>query len=284
MRRAALGAALLLAPTIAAAAPVRVASLLPYVADAVTQAGGDAVVVATVRRQLTVAPLAPLVDLGNPHAPSLERLAEAAPDVIVADQDLHGMLADRLRSLAKDVVLVRSGSVTQTFDGLLEVGRHAGIAPRMAKLVEETRTRLQELSAGPRVPVLVLFGVPGSFMVVTPRTWIGDLVQRVGLDNVAAGVSGEERHPGLVQLDDEVLAQLKPQRLLLVAHGDPTAIRTALEQRLGAGGSLAALGAAVHGNVQVLPIESFASNPGLGLGDAAARLRDATAERVGARE
>lgn len=271
-------------PALAAAAPVRVATLLPYVADAITQAGGDAVVVATVRRQLSTAPAAPMVDLGNPHAPSLERIAEATPDVIVADQDLHGMLGDKLKALAKDVVLVRSGSVDETLAGLLEVGKRAGIAKRMETLVDATRAKLTSLAAGPKVPVLVLFGVPGSFMVVTPRTWIGDLVQRVGLENVAAHVSGDERHPGLVQLDDEALSQLKPQRLLLVAHGDPTAVKSALEQRLAAGGSLAALGMAVHGAVQVLPIESFSSNPGLGLSDAAARLRDASSERVGSRE
>src|SRR5215510_1087634 len=66
-----------------AAEPVRVASLLPFVSEAVGLVPGRAVVVASARTDLHTPPPAGIVDLGNPHAPDLEGLAAAKPGIVV---------------------------------------------------------------------------------------------------------------------------------------------------------------------------------------------------------
>ena len=257
-----------------AAETVRVATLLPYVEDALVRLGDGVEVVATVRRRPTEAPPAPRLDLGSPHGPSFERLAEARPDVIIGDVVIHGPLKDKLAAIAKDVVLVRGDSVETTLDGLLEVGRHVGANARMTALVQATRKELGSLAVASATPTLVVFGVPGSFLVVSAASWIGDLVGQLGLENVAARATGVERHPGYVQLGDETLATLRPELVLLVAHGDPVAVREALLQRLAPGGPLAAVGAAATRGVHVLPPPLFAANPGLDLPRAAQALRE----------
>ena len=119
-RRASFSLALLAlaaVPLPAGAAPVRVAVLLPYVEDALAGLDPKKVeVVATVRRDLHAAPAAPRVDLGNPHAPSFEKLAEARPDLIVGDRALQGPLGERLGRVG-EVLLVDSSGIDATFDG-----------------------------------------------------------------------------------------------------------------------------------------------------------------------
>src|SRR5262245_30969830 len=112
--------ALLTVPAIAAE-PVRVATLLPYVEDALVRTGGVEIV-ATVRRDMSTAPASPIIDLGSPHAPSFEKLAEARPQVIVGDRQLHGALRDKLARSGADVVLVGSDTVDTPFDGPHEGG------------------------------------------------------------------------------------------------------------------------------------------------------------------
>ena len=262
-----------LAAPASATKTVRVATLLPYVEDALVRLGDGVEVVATVRRSPTEAPKAPRLDLGSPHGPSFERLAEARPDVIVGDAIIHGPLKDKLAAITPNVVLVRSDSVDATLDGLVEVGRAVGAAHRMTTLVGDTRKQLGALTVQ-ATPTLVVFGVPGSFLVVSPASWIGDLVGKVGLQNVAAKATGVEKHPGYVQLADETLATLRPELVLLVAHGDPVAVREALLQRLAPGGALAAVGTAATRGVHVLPPPLFAANPGLDLPRAAQALRE----------
>lgn len=259
----------------AAAEPVRVATLLPAVDDALARIGGDVTVVATVRRQLHRPAAADRGDLGSPHAPNLEALGAARADLVVGDQALHGGLRDRLAALAGEVVLVRTDSVDHTLDDLAMVGERVGAEPAMRALIEQSRTRLAA-ARGRAVPVLVVFGTPGAFMVVTPRSWLGDLVRVVGLHNVAPSTGGTERHPGFVQFDDEALSALRPEYVLLVGHGDPTAIEAALRARLAPGGALAALGAVVAGRVRSLPADLFSANPGLALADAGIALRAAS--------
>lgn len=260
--------------------PVRVASLLPYVQDALTRLDGRVRVVATVRRELWEAPPAPMLDLGNPHSPSFERLAEAKPEVVVGERAIHGPLSDRLGRSGAEVLLVESSSIDSTFDGLVAVARRVGDEPTMARAVAEARTKLAAEAVAEPVPTLLLFGAPGSFLVVTDRTWLGDLLKRVNLKNVAAAVQGKETHPGFVQVSDEILAGLRPELVLLVAHGDQAAMQTAFEQRLAAGGPLAALGRVKRG-VHVLPPRLFSANPGLAVVDAGRHLHDLATARPG---
>jgi iron complex transport system substrate-binding protein len=272
----------LLAAPATAAQPVRVATLLPYVEDALVRTGGVEIV-ATVRRDMTTAPAPPILDLGSPHAPSFEKLAEARPQVIVGDRQLHGALRDKLARSGAEVVLVRSDTVDATFVGLLEVGRLCRVEAPMAAQVENARRMLAGLALAQRTPALVIFGTPGSFLVVSNRTWLGDLVSRLNFENVGAAASGQERHPGFVQVSDEVLAGLRPEVVLLVAHGDPEAIRAAFTKRLDGGGPWAGLRAAAVRGVHVLPPALFSQNPGLAVPEAAKVLRDLGAARASAR-
>ncbi|HEV7735188.1 MAG TPA: ABC transporter substrate-binding protein [Candidatus Binatia bacterium] len=273
----------LLAGTAMAAEPVRVATLLPYVADALGKTGGNVTLVATVRTDMRTPPPPPTVDLGSPHAPSFEALAEARPQIIVGDRMMHGALKEKLERSGAEVLLIDSDTVAATFDGLLEVGRRCGVADAMQKQVDESRKQLASQALGKPMPVLILFGTPGSFLVVSPRTWLGDLATSLAFQNVAASVSGQERHPGFVQVSDEVLAGLRPELVLMVAHGDPEAIRTSFTKRLDSGGAWEPMRKTATRGVHVLPASLFSTNPGLALPDAARQLHELAESRVSAR-
>jgi iron complex transport system substrate-binding protein len=109
-------------------------------------------------------------------------------------------------------------------------------------------------------------------MVMTERTWIGDLLAKQGFQVLGAGASGSERFPGMVAVADEQLASLRPELVLLVAHGDPAAIRAAFEKRISDGGPWRGVRESATRGVHVLPPHLFATNPGLGLPGAAEML------------
>jgi iron complex transport system substrate-binding protein len=264
----ALAAALATAAT-ASAEPVRVATLLPFVEDALRLDPERFAVVASVRRSLHVPVADGTIDLGNPHSPSFETLVQADPDLVVGDRMLHAALAPRLAGLGAELVLVDTTSVAATLDALDALGQRAGGAPALADAVADTRADLASLALPRAVPVLLLFGTPGSFFAFTERTWLGDLAARIGFRNLAP--KGEERFPGLVAVNDEVLAQVQPELVLLVAHGEPDKIRADFARRAAAGGPWAGLGAARLG-VHALDPALFSANPGLALARAGSEL------------
>jgi iron complex transport system substrate-binding protein len=231
-------------------------------------------VVATVRRDLRTPPAPPVLDLGNPHSPSFEKLAEAQPNLVVGDRALHGTQRERLARSGADVLLVDSSSVESTFAGLADVGRRVGAADAMDARLRDARAELERLRLPTPTPTLLLFGTPGSFLVISERTWLGDLAARVGLVNVGVAATGREQHPGFVEVSDEVLSGLRPELVLLVAHGDPEAIRAAFLRKLDDGAPWSGLRGGARRGVHVLPGAEFSTNPGLRMPEAARRLRE----------
>lgn len=284
----ALGLALAARPAGADPTPVRVATLLPFVEDALARVDGPHAVVATVRRDLDTPVSGSAADLGNPHSPSLERLAEARPALVIADRGLHAAQAPALAVGGAEVLLLDTLSVEATLAGLEEVGERVGAGAAMRRETDAVRARLAALALPRPLPALAVFGAPGSFLVVTERTWLGDLLERLTFANVGDVPGGDERLPGLIALSDEALAGLRPALLLLVAHGDPRAIEAAFGQRTRAGGPWGGLRASAAHGVHVLDPALFTANPGLDLARAADALvalaNGRTTPAVGARE
>ena len=266
-----LGVALATPAGAAAEAEVRVATLLPFVEDALRRIEGPFALVAAARRALHE-PVAGAADLGNPHAPSLERLADARPTLVIGDRGLHAAQAGSLAIGGAEVLLLDTRSIDATLAGLEEVGERVGAAEAMRRETAAVRARLAELPLATPLPTLAVFGTPASFLVVTERTWLGDLLARLSFRNVGEVPGGDERFPGLVALSDETLAGLRPALVLLVAHGDPKAIEAAFLQRTAPGGPWRGLRAdAAHG-VHALDPALFTANPGLDLPRAAEAL------------
>lgn len=252
-----------------AAAAVRVATLVPFVERALDGLPANRVeVVASVRRTPTDA-VGGVTDLGSPHAPSLEALAGARPDLIVTDTAMHAALAPRLEEIAP-ILQIDASSVDGTFEALHQVGRAVGMEDAMRVRIEDARKSIEAQRMSEPVETLALFGTPGSLLAITSRTWLGDLLGAMNLENLAADLTGRETVPGYVLVSDEILATMRPELIVVVAHGDPAAVQAALDARLGPGGAWGAL--TETASVHVLDAGRFAGNPGLGMAEVARHL------------
>jgi iron complex transport system substrate-binding protein len=259
-------ALLALAPASLVAEPLRVATLLPFVADAVERVPGHATVVATVRRGVSEPVGGERLDLGTSHQPNLERLAASRAQLVVADARRHAHLATKLRVGGAELLLVETDSVEATLTGLRTVAERIGAEAELGAAVDRVRAELDQIAAAAssRERVLPIFGAPGSFLMATERTWWGDLLARLGYRSVVDGELPESL-PGYVQLSDEILAATRVDRVVLLAHGDPPAVARAFAA------DLARLG---RGDLPVEALDPglFSANPGLRLPEAARAL------------
>ncbi len=248
-----------------AAEPVRVATLLPYVADALARVPEQATIVASVQR-VTGGPNSGGIDLGTAHQPNLELLAAARPTLVVADAHRHAALAPKLAIGGAEVLLLRGDSVEATLEAIRTVAERVGAGPQLGAEIARVRAELDQLRAAApgSERVLPVFGAPGSFLVATDRTWWGDLLQRLGRESAAAEGLPESL-PGYVQLSEEVLAAAQFDRVVLLAHGSPAIVARAFAA------DLARLGRA---DLPVEPLDPdlFGTNPGLRMVEAARAL------------
>jgi len=245
----------------------RVATLLPYVSEAMGRIP-EVTIVAAVAAELGGEIPEGAVDLGSPHAPNYEALAAARPDVVVGDRRYHAAIEEKLARSGGRVVLVEAASVDSTLNGLMEVARAAGVEAQMQSLVAEVRDELPRLHLDRAASVLPLFGAPGSFMAITERTWLGDLLAELGFEILPHDLTGRESYPGYVEVSEEVLALVRPELVLLVTHGSPNAVAESFARESSKGGPWARLAE----RARVLDPTLFARNPGLDMGRAAQEL------------
>lgn len=271
-RAALLGAALVgAAASTSSAEPLRVASLVPFVAEVHALIPDDLDLVGTVRRNIHAPVPEGVTDLGNPHEPNGERLAALAPDVIVVDRMLHQRMTGRLEASGAELLSIDTTSVDSTLAGLVELGRRAGNAAPVEQAAERARASIASAQLETPAKALIIFATPGSPMVVTGQTWVGDLLAQSGFENIADPLLDRVppgRFPGFLQISDELLASARPDVILLLAHGDPRAVEAAFRARLEEG-AWKAVADAARGRVVVLPPSHFSSNPGLAMADAA---------------
>lgn len=252
------------------AEPVRVATLIPNVNSGLASDPAGYELVATVRTSMHAPNAAAPFDLGNPHSPSIEQLVASKPDLVIGDANMHARLATQIEPLGLDLLLLDTATSDSLLRGLKTV---ADRTPRSRVLADRAEQASQDLaSQGLPEPVRVvaLFGVPGSFYLVSERWWLGDMMKNLGFENLVPDVPNE-RYPGLVPVNDERVAVLQPEIVFLISHGEPEKIVTEFKRMASEGGVWASVGQAPRG-VHVLDPALFMATPGLTAPDAAREL------------
>ncbi|CAM5480768.1 heme ABC transporter substrate-binding protein IsdE [Bacillus safensis FO-36b] [Bacillus safensis subsp. safensis] len=99
-------------------------------------------------------------------------------------------------------------------------------AERIVSEFEQKKKDIQERTKGKSKPsVLVLLGVPGSYLVATENSYIGDLVRIAGGKNIVKGEKME-----YLASNTEYLQKANPDIILRAAHGMPDEVVQMFDQ------------------------------------------------------
>lgn len=75
--------------------------------------------------------------------------------------------------------------------------------------------------------ILVLFGAPGSVMVATDKSYIGNLVELAGGNNIFSNATSS-----FTQINLEEIIKLNPDKILVMTHAVPEAAKKSVEEEL----------------------------------------------------
>jgi iron complex transport system substrate-binding protein len=159
-------------------------------------------------------------EIGNPMSPDMELLLSLKPTEIMSvttlEYDLASLFADR----GIKMTYVNLESIDAMHHEILAIGEkydRKSQAEAIIQRFDDKAVQLEKRIEGKKSPsVLILLGIPGSYLVATEHSYIGDLVKRSGGTNVITGEKVE-----FLASNTEYLQQANPDIILRAAHGMP---------------------------------------------------------------
>lgn len=211
------------------------------------------------------------VDIGPSYQPNLELVVAEGPDLIIADSVLQPQLMENLEGLGIPVLYAGAQSFDDVVAGLRLVGQvldHSAEAEDLAGDLEVLLTHLQDVLPEEGPTVLILNGTPNDFYAAKPESYVGNLVDLLGGQNVAAGAPDVGRFPGYTQLSlEEILTSAPDVVLAITAGGDTT-----ITESLSTNPAWSDVPAVQNGRVAEIDAEIFLQAPGPRVDQALERL------------
>lgn len=159
-------------------------------------------------------------EVGNPMSPDMEILLSLKPTEILSVTTLKYDLQEMFDERNIDMTYVNLESIDAMHSEILKMGEKYDRQTQAQAIIdqfEEKVVEIEQLAEGKEQPtVLILLGIPGSYLVATEHSYIGDLVKRSGGKNVITGEDVE-----FLSSNTEYLQQAKPDIILRAAHGMP---------------------------------------------------------------
>jgi len=193
--------------------PVRIVSLSPTATEDLFAIGAGEQVIA-VDDQSNFPPEAPMTELSG-FEPNVEAIAGYEPDLVVFATE-PGDLGSSLETLGiRALQLDAAPTLEVAYEQIEQLGLATGHAAEAQTLVDDMRSEVDELLAGadPSAGLSFYYELDDTFYSVTSKTFIGQLFELLGLENVAdAAGRGSAGYP---QLSAEYIIESDPDLIFL---------------------------------------------------------------------
>ncbi|ADM71814.1 High-affinity heme uptake system protein IsdE [Paenibacillus polymyxa E681] len=201
-------------------------------------------------------------DVGNPMSPDMEKVMSLKPTDVLSVTTLKYDLEPKFKDLKINAEFLNFESLANMQKEIQKLGDTFGKADKAKEIngaLDAKVAEIQQKIKGKKSPkVLILLGVPGSYLVATEHSYIGDLVKIAGGTNVVQGEKVE-----FIAHNTEALQQSNPDIILRAAHGMPDEVVKMFDEEFKTNDIWKHFNAVKNGHVYDLPEPLFGTTGNL---------------------
>ena len=191
--------------------------------------------------------------------PDLEIVKSLNPDLVLSPQTLESSLAESYRAAGITSAFLDLSSVEGMYKAITSLGEYLGCEDAAKKLNEDYESYMQSYQNGieEEPDILLLMAFPdGFYLVATENSYVGDLVNLAGGNNVyGSNYKGDEN--GFVNINPEDIVQKNPDQILVFAHYAEEDAFKYMKSEFESNASWQYFDAVKNGNISYLPSEYF---------------------------
>jgi len=161
-----------------------------------------------------------ITKVGNPMSPDMELVKSLKPTEVLSVTTLKYDLEPVFENVGVDASFLDFTKLSSMQEEISTLGQRFGREQQAEAINKEWDERLnairESIGESEQPTVLILLGVPGSYLVATEHSYIGDLVRLLGGINIVQGEKVE-----FLASNTEYLQKGNPDVILRAAHGMP---------------------------------------------------------------
>ena len=161
-----------------------------------------------------------LTTVGTAMSPDMEIVASLKPDWILSPVSLQSDLQPKYEAIDTDWAFLNLRSVPGMYRSIQELGEIFDRQEQAQALVDEFTdfyNEYKQKNEGKDHPkVMILMGLPGSYIIATPNSYVGSLVELAGGENVYSDTDQE-----FLTVNTEDMKTKEPDIILRAAHALP---------------------------------------------------------------
>ncbi|WP_046216105.1 heme ABC transporter substrate-binding protein IsdE [Paenibacillus wulumuqiensis] len=201
-------------------------------------------------------------DVGNPMSPDMEKVLSLQPTDILSVTTLKYDLEPKFKDMSVNAEFLNLESLGNMEQEIRKLGKRFDRTKQadqvITKLQDKVKQIQQQVKGKSSPKVLILLGVPGSYLVATENSYIGDLVRIAGGTNVVQGEQVE-----YLASNTEYLQQSNPDIILRAAHGMPEEVVKMFDEEFKTNDIWKHFNAVQKGHVYDLPEPLFGTTASL---------------------
>lgn len=160
-----------------------------------------------------------LPTIGMAMSPDMEKISSMNPDYVFSPASLMSDLLPKYQAAGIHFGFVNLSNVPGMYRSIEDLGRLLNREKEAEVLVKDYEDFMKDFKSrnkGPAPRVLILMGLPGSYVVATDKSYVGSLVKLAGGENVYP-----DEDQQFLTVNTEDMLEKDPDIILRTAHAMP---------------------------------------------------------------
>ncbi|MEO0230247.1 MAG: ABC transporter substrate-binding protein [candidate division WOR-3 bacterium] len=216
-----------------------------------------------------------LPSVGETHNPNIEKIVSLKPDLVIgANVSFHHQIIPPLQKAGIPVILLSINNYEDVLSKLRFFGKITGnqekaetIIKGIEKRVKAVKDKVRNVSQK-QPKVVIIWGSTQSFNMALPNSFVGNIVEMLGADNIAKDVKPLNTLPQYAPLSLEFVLSKDPDVVLVITHGYDDKVKDKLKREIMDHPAWKGMRAVKEGRIYILPYELFGINPSVRVADA----------------